>query len=116
VVSRIKTPFKISKNVFCTEDYWENGVEVFKNSPATLYVPTGTKSAYEAYEGWNMFDGGIYEGDPKEGKSGMSTYLYMTDSKTATIVGVESISQNTLELPATAVIEGDSYNVIGIGN
>jgi hypothetical protein len=40
----------------------------------------------------------------------------MTDSKTATIVGVESISQNTLELPATAVIEGDSYNVIGIGN
>lgn len=116
VVSRIKTPFKISKRVFCTEEYWENDVQVFRNSPATLFVPTGTKSAYEAYEGWNMFDGGIYEGDPKEGKSGIYTYLYMTDSKTATIVGVESISQNTLELPATAVIEGDSYNVIGIGN
>ena len=116
VVSRIKTPFKISKSVFCTEEYWENDVQVFRNSPATLFVPTGTKSAYEAYEGWNMFDGGIYEGDPKEGKSGIYTYLYMTDSKTATIVGVESISQNTLELPATAVIEGDSYNVIGIGN
>ena len=116
VVSRIKTPFKISKNVFCTEDYWENGVEVFKNSPATLYVPTGTKSAYEAYEGWNMFDGGIYEGDPKEGKSGIYSYIYMTDSKTATIVGADYIDQSTLELPATAVIEGDSYNVVGIGN
>ena len=116
VVSRIKTPFKISKNVFCTEDYWENGVEVFRNSPATLYVPTGTKSSYEAYEGWNMFDGGIYEGDPKEGKSGIYSYIYMTESKTATIVGVDYTDQNTLELPATAVIEGNSYNVVGIGN
>ena len=116
VVSRIKTPFKISKSVFCTEDYWENNVQVFRNSPATLYVPTGTKSAYEAYEGWNMFDGGIYEGDPKEGKSGIYSYIYMTDSKTATIVGVDYTDENTLELPATAVIEGGSYNVIGIGN
>ena len=116
VVSRIKTPFKISKSVFCSEDYWENNVQVFRNSPATLYVPTGTKSAYEAYEGWNMFDGGIYEGDPKEGKSGIYSYIYMTDSKTATIVGADNIDQNTLELPATAVIEGDSYNVVGIGN
>lgn len=116
VVSRIKTPFKISKNVFCTEEYWENDVQVFKNSPATLYVPTGTKSAYEAYEGWNMFDGGIYEGDPKEGKSGIYSYIYMTDSKTATIVGADNIDQNTLELPATVVFDGDSYNVIGIGN
>ena len=116
VVSRIKTPFKISKSVFCYEDYWENDAQVFRNSPATLYVPTGTKSAYEAYEGWNMFDGGIYEGDPKEGKSGIYSYIYMTDSKTATIVGVDDISQNKLEIPATAVIDGDSYKIIGIGN
>ena len=116
VVSRIKTPFKISKSVFCTEDYWENNVQVFRNSPATLYVPTGTKSSYEAYEGWNMFDGGIYEGEPKEGKSGIYSYIYMTDSKTATIVGVDYTDENTLELPAKAVIEGGSYNVIGIGN
>lgn len=116
VVSRIKTPFKISKSVFCYEDYWENDAQVFRNSPATLYVPTGTKSAYEAYEGWNMFDGGIYEGDPKEGKSGIYSYIYMTDSKTATIVGADNIDQNTLELPATVVFDGDSYNVVGIGN
>ena len=116
VVSRIKTPFKISKSVFCYEDYWENNAQVFRNSPATLYVPTGTKSAYEAYEGWNMFDGGIYEGDPKEGKSGIYSYIYMTDSKTATIVGADNIDQNTLELPATVVFDGDSYNVVGIGN
>jgi len=116
VVSRIKTPFKISKSVFCSENYWENQVEVFKNSSASLFVPTGTKSAYEAYEGWNMFDGGIYEGDPKEGKSGIYSYIYMTDSKTATIVGADNIDQNTLELPATVVFDGDSYNVVGIGN
>lgn len=116
VVSRIKTPFKISKSVFCYEDYWENNAQVFRNSPATLYVPTGTKSAYEAYEGWNMFDGGIYEGDPKEGKSGIYSYIYMTDSKTATMVGADNIDQNTLELPATVVFDGDSYNVVGIGN
>ena len=116
VVSRIKTPFKISKSVFCTEDYWENNVQVFRNSPATLYVPTGTKSSYEAYEGWNMFDGGIYEGDPKEGKSGIYSYIYMTDSKTATIVGADDIDQSAIELPATVVFDGDSYNVVGIGN
>ena len=116
VVSRIKTPFKISKSVFCTEDYWENDAQVFRNSPATLYVLVGTKSAYEAYEGWNMFDGGIYEGDPKEGKSGIFSYIYMTDSKTATIVGVDYTDQRVLEIPATAVIDGNSYNVVGIGN
>jgi len=116
VVSRIKTPFKISKSVFCYEEYWENDAQVFRNSPATLYVPTGTKSAYEAYEGWNMFDGGIYEGDPKEGKSGIYSYIYMTDSKTATIVGADDIDQSAIELPATVVFDGDSYNVVGIGN
>lgn len=116
VISRIKTPFKISESVFCTDYYWENEVQVFRNSPATLYVPVGTKSAYEAYKGWNMFEGGIYEGDPKEGKSGIFSYIYMTDSKTATIVGVDYTDQDVLEIPSTAVIEGDSYNVTGIGN
>lgn len=121
VTSRIQSPFEINKSVYCRyESYWDateqKNVETYTNPNATLYVPIGTKSAYEAYEGWNMFDGGIYEGDPKEGKSGIYSYIYMTDSKTATIVGADDIDQSAIELPATVVFDGDSYNVVGIGN
>ncbi len=116
VICRIKTPFKISESVFCTNYYWENEVQVFSNSPATLYVPVGTKSTYETFAGWNMFDGGIFEGDPKEGISGMFNYIYMTDSKKAILVAGDYSNLRTLEIPATAVIDGESYNVVGIGN
>ena len=44
IVSKIENPYKIDTNLFY-EFY----------STATLYVPVGKKSAYEATEGWNQF-------------------------------------------------------------
>jgi hypothetical protein len=48
IVSDIENPFEINKNVFnsSTNDIYAN---------ATLIVPDGTKSLYQATEGWNLF-------------------------------------------------------------
>lgn len=115
VISRIQTPFEISKSVFSTGEYWNDGIQTFTESPATLYVPVGTKSAYEAFAGWKMFAGGIYEGEPKEGSSGIFNYIYMEGSKVATLVAGDYSSLRNLEVPATADIAGNTYNVVGIG-
>lgn len=50
VVSHISNPFAISENVFGLEDGDKVSI-----SPATLSVPNGTKTKYEAISGWNMF-------------------------------------------------------------
>lgn len=46
VVSKIKNPFKIDASVFPSDIY----------TNAELVVPAGTKSLYEATEGWNKFN------------------------------------------------------------
>ena len=53
VTSRIKEPFEITENVFTHYDY-DNDNYVFTS--ATLYVPAGTKSLYEATPAWNQFE------------------------------------------------------------
>ena len=54
IVSEIKNPFKISENVFPSEVY----------STATLTVPYGTKSLYEATDGWKKFQNIVEADDP----------------------------------------------------
>ena len=56
VTSHIAAPFAIDKWTFGVEDtnYTDNFNPVVYNS-ATLYVPYGTKSLYEATEGWKDF-------------------------------------------------------------
>ena len=55
VFSYIQNPFEISKYAFC--DRFRNPLE------ATLYVPAGTKSAYEATPGWNLFSNIVEMGE-----------------------------------------------------
>ena len=121
VISRIAIPFEINKSVFALRDYYYdssgNYVSDFAKSPATLYVPVGTKSAYEAFGGWTMFDGGIYEGEPKEGVGNDGfNYMYLEESKRATLIKGEYSSMREVSIPATTVIGGATYNVVGIAS
>jgi hypothetical protein len=56
VTSYIQEPFAINKNVFALEQKWDEQEQKYYYTPssATLYVPTGTKSNYEALDGWTM--------------------------------------------------------------
>ena len=56
IISYIQEPHDIDWKVFWSE--WE----VF--TPATLYVPKGTKSTYLSKKGWGLFNNSIVEFDP----------------------------------------------------
>lgn len=56
IISYIQEPHDIDWKVF-----WSNW-EVF--TPATLYVPKGTKSTYLSKKGWGLFNNNIVEFDP----------------------------------------------------
>lgn len=49
--SKIKTPFAVNEDVFQYQDASYN----YQTLPATLYVPTGTKSLYTSTAGWSQF-------------------------------------------------------------
>lgn len=51
VISHIKKPFNILSNVFFNSPEYNMGI----NQDAILYVPSGTKSKYEATNGWKEF-------------------------------------------------------------
>lgn len=57
VYSKIKNPFYVADNAFTMKDG--------KFTDAILYVPSGTKPAYEATACWNKFNT-IVEGDPTD--------------------------------------------------
>ena len=52
VISHIEEPFEIFEDVFAEYFTGDQGV---KFTTATLYVPIGTKTMYEATPAWNMF-------------------------------------------------------------
>jgi hypothetical protein len=91
VISRIQTPFEISGSVFAmsSNEVWNSETEKYEYtytpSAATLCVPDGTKSAYEAIEGWTMF-ANIYEGEPIEAKIDSLNYLLIKGSNVATVL------------------------------
>ena len=117
VISRIQTPFEIEESVFASGGRWndEEQKSVFTPSSATLYVPVGKKSAYEAFDGWMMFEE-IFEGEPKEGLGvdGFN-YSYIPESKVATLIKGDYSALQNVSIPATAVIGGTTYNVVGVG-
>lgn len=63
VESKTTTPPSIGENTFCkriwNSETWKYDLSP---SPATLYIPIGTKSLYEAIAGWTMFNA-IVESD-----------------------------------------------------
>ena len=57
VVSHLTEPFFIYDDVFELKSDWdyETSSLISTPSPATLYVPAGTKAKYEAIHGWTIF-------------------------------------------------------------
>lgn len=72
VISHIEEPFDINDYTFLYTDSETH--EIVGRSPATLYVPAGTKAKYEAARGWNFTN--IVEAtyiEPIEGNTTVST-------------------------------------------
>lgn len=117
VISRINEPGQVAVNAraFSTVQ-WNNGVESLIPSPATLYVPVGTKSKYEAISAWKQF-AGIEEGEVAESVVNGLRYFYSTGGTTATVIQDDSYQSLTeVTIPATVGIGSKTYNVTAIGN
>ena len=115
VISKIQSPFIIDNSVFASGwSYYEDGVEKYPMSSATLYVPTGTKSEYQNTDGWNMFEN-IAEGEPLEVTVGDLRYMYVTSSQTAIVVGRANTSISNITIPAVVPINGVNYSVKSVG-
>ena len=114
VVSRIQTPFKISESVFSLNENWdysgETSKQIFTKSPATLYVPDGTSSAYKAIDGWNMF-AEIVEGELKETTYEGLNYTYVEGKGIATVVGRADEELRKISIPTTILVDNVNYSV-----
>ncbi len=61
ITSLIENPFPLSFDVFT---YYDERKTKYIALPATLYVPIGTKSLYEAAEGWNAITSIVEKASP----------------------------------------------------
>ena len=110
VISRIQVPFAIGDDTFKKYDF---DLQTTIPSGATLYVPFGTKSAYQAFAGWTAFKA-IEEGDIKEATVGGLNYRYYTGAKKAVVIAGDYSSMTTVEIPASVTIDGVDYSVKAI--
>ena len=116
LVSHIQNPFEIGKEMFMyQESEYTNNIMGFFPTNATLYVPKGSKSKYEALSGWRQFDV-IEEGELMESVVDGIRYAYATEGQKATVVQDDSYQQLAeITIPATVVIGGKSLQVTAIG-
>ena len=117
VISRSSDPIAVIDNAFARES-WNNEAQQYDlfPSPATLYIPIGTRAKYEAIKGWTMF-AKIEEGDPQETMVGGLKYAYSTGGTTATVIQDESYQELTsVDIPATVALGGKTYHVTAIGS
>lgn len=116
VVSHIPTPYAIKNNVFCMEERWDDasGSTVYTNSDATLYVPSGTKSSYEIFTGWNMF-AEIVEGELKEATVDGLIYSYLESKGTASVIGRFDNEMYNITIPGSVTIGSANYTVKAVG-
>lgn len=121
ITSEIEDPFAVDENVF---KYYDTETETIKPLPATLYVPFGTKSKYEAAEGWNVLTiKEAWEDDPAafvaESANGIDMLFKIVDEENKKCqVGLGSyaaVNANTtgkVVLPITA----NGYDVTAIAD
>ena len=106
VISKITNPFAIDNYAF-----------YYAYNTATLYVPVGTKSKYQAISGWNRFNNIVETIQTVEGVN-MTVVVTSENDKTCQVgVGqyaVPAISQST-EGVVTIPSEGNGYTVTKIG-
>ncbi len=117
VESKATNPITISNNTFIQYS-WNSYTQQYDitPSPATLYVPIGTKAKYEAISGWTQF-AAIEEGELKEAMVAGLRYKYATGGSIATVINDDSYKELTsVTIPATVVIGGRTYRVTGVSN
>ena len=114
VISNIQEPFDIDKNTFASQTWTVNSVEVSGTSSAILYVPTGTRSKYQALAGWSTLPT-IFEGERKEATSGDLKYEYATGSLEAAVISGDYSAMESVTIPASVTIDGVDYSVKAIG-
>ena len=112
VQSYITKPFEIPENTFQVYDYEADKVI---DSPATLYVPIGSKSKYVATPGWTQF-AKIEEGELKEATVDGLNYSYSTGSMTATVLKGDYSELKSVTIPNSIIVDGEKYKVIAIGD
>ena len=116
VVSHIQSPFVIDDNTFSISSWSEEKPRIVVSpSPATLFVPEGTKSKYEATTGWTMF-AKIVEGEPIEATINGVKYMCDADTKTAKVIADDGHKELTVvNIPAQIEVGGIAYQVTEIG-
>jgi hypothetical protein len=112
VVSHIKEPFEISDEVFGKLE-WVDGVSTVQPSPATLYVPEGTLSKYQAISGWTRF-AKIEEGEVKDVKVGDLNYRYSTSGSEASVIPGDYSELTDVTIPSSITVENKTYSVTAI--
>ena len=120
VVSRRKNPIKIGDTIFGNCNGWgiEGGVltyDQYTTPEAVLYVPNGTKSSYQSVGGWNVFTE-IIEGEPRETTVGGLNYFYLDGGGTATVIAGDYSSLDSVTIPGTITVDGNSYTVVAIAD
>ena len=96
-------------SIYCTSGN-PQGINLYSDTfsdvyGATLYVPMGSKSAYEAATYWQNFSE-IVE---------TLLYEYDTTNHTATVIQSDYSSLTSVLIPGTVNFNGDSYDVVSIG-
>ena len=99
VVSKMQKPCVVSDNVF-------------PSVSAKLNIPSGTKELY-VEKGWDKYFSIILEGDVLEAKVDSMTYLYVTGSKTATLIK-GTPKEKEVTIPTTVTINNVDYSVTAI--
>ena len=116
VVSRMSNPIQVEEHTFMISKY-DNSSQtyIWNPSPATLYVPVGSKSKYEAISGWTKF-AKIEEDEANGAVVDGLNYIYATGSKTATVVDGDYSGLEHVTIPASITVEGVDYKVTAIGS
>ena len=102
ITSEIQYPFAIDENVFSTY------------ATATLKVPYGTKSLYQATAGWNNFSNIIDGTESKEFTKDGITY----ETISSETIKVKSVAPGSvsIEIPSSVSYDGTTYQVTGIAD
>ena len=107
ITSEIEEPFEIDSSTFSYETY----------NVAELIVPYGTKAVYQNTEGWNKFTM-ITEAPDKDTVAFTIDGIAYEGSKSEKTVVVKAVDtkQTSIEIPASVIYDGISYQVTGIAD
>ena len=119
LISQIQEPIDVEENVFghCSSWGGDGITETYYDctpSPATLYVPKGTLSAYQAIKGWTMF-ADMIDGELKYETIDGLTYSYVDGRSDATVTKGDYSDLKNVVIPSTININGSTYYVKNIG-